>query len=62
MILNDQGIVRELCLNALAEALDAKFTVLAVSPQDQIYLLGSAAARGDDAYVIRLAADGSVEA
>ncbi len=57
LLVGENGIERELYLNPLAEALDVTFTLLAVSPSDEIYILGSATGRGADAYVVRLNQD-----
>ncbi len=62
LLVGDTGIVRETHLNQLAEAMDIEFTLLAVSPRDEVYLLGSAAGRGERAYVVRLNEDGEPDA
>lgn len=49
-----------LYLEPLAEALDARFEVLAVSPGDEIYLYAENSNRSDDR-VIRVNASGRVE-
>lgn len=60
--LDRAGSLREIYLNPLAEKLDTRFTLLAVSPQDDIYLLGMGAHRGESAHVLRLGKDGIVDA
>jgi hypothetical protein len=62
LLVGNTGIVHEINLNQLAEAMDIEFTLVAVSPRDEVYLLGSAAARGERAYVVRLNEDGEPDA
>jgi hypothetical protein len=54
LVVGETGIDHQIYLNPLAEAIDVEFTLLAVSPRDEIYVLGSAAGGGDSAYVVRL--------
>jgi hypothetical protein len=60
--LDRAGGVREVYLNPLAEKLDTRFTLLTVSPRDEIYLLGIGAHRGESAHILRLGKDGNVHA
>ena len=60
--LDRAGGLREVYLNPLAEKLDARFTLLAISPRDEIYLLGMGAHRGESAQILRLGRDGNVDA
>jgi hypothetical protein len=60
--LDRSGGLREVYLNPLAEKLDTRFTLLAVSPRDEIYLLGMGAHRGESAHILRLGKDGNVDA
>lgn len=60
--LDRSGGLREVYLNPLGEKLDTRFTLLAVSPQDDIYLLGMGAHRGESAHILRLGKDGNVDA
>ncbi len=60
--LDHAGGLREVYLNPLAEELDTRFSLLAVSPRDDIYLLGMGAHRGESAHILRLGKDGIVDA
>ena len=60
--LDRAGGLREVYLNPLAEKLDTRFTLLAASPRDEIYLLGMSAYRGESAHILRLGKDGNVDA
>jgi hypothetical protein len=60
--MNKNEISREVYLNPMAEALDVDLKIMAVAPNDDVYAYGTTAGRGNDAYVIRVAQDGSAEA
>jgi len=55
-----EQITERLYLEPLAEALDARFTLLTVSPSDQVYLYAQSGNRQSDR-VIRVGASGQVE-